>query len=92
MRLTPLKSELQRLGIFQSLVDGIFLFSALFQLTAFTEDEKTRHLFKGDTVSDCITSANGWVTNRDGIWNALNSLETAKELTVCEPTPTPGCF
>jgi hypothetical protein len=53
---------------------------ALFQLSAYTEDERTRHLFKGDTVQDCIISADHWVTNRDGIWNALNLLETSTEL------------
>lgn len=66
--------------------------SALFQLTAYTEDERTRHLFKGDTVIDCITSADHWVTNRDGIWNALNLLETTTELSVCEPILTPEGF
>jgi hypothetical protein len=65
--------------------------SALFQLSAYTEDERTRHLFKGDTVQDCIVSAEYWVTNRDGIWNALNLLETTTELSVCEPTQNPEC-
>ena len=59
------------------------------------EDERTRHLFKGDTVQEYIiyASAGGWVTDRDGIWNTLNLLETARvQLTVCESTPTPECL
>jgi len=54
---------------------------ALFQLTAFTEDERTRHVFTGDSVHDCITSADSLIANREGIWNALNHLETSTEVT-----------
>ena len=77
------------------MAEDLPLFSALFQLLTYTEDEATHYLFKGDTVQDCIISASAgdWVTDRDGIWNTLNLLETAREqLTVCKPIPTPECF
>ena len=60
--------------------------SALFKVTAFTEDEKTSHIFRGDSVHECIASADNWAANREGIWHTLNLLETSTEVTVCEPT------
>ncbi|KAH8990442.1 hypothetical protein EDB86DRAFT_3080426 [Lactarius hatsudake] len=54
---------------------------ALFKLIAFTEDEKTLHLIEGNSVHDCIASADNWVTNREEIWTTLDHLETTTELT-----------
>ncbi|KAH9017890.1 hypothetical protein EDB84DRAFT_1442629 [Lactarius hengduanensis] len=55
---------------------------ALFKLVAFTEDEKTLHLIEGNSVHDCIASADNWVTNREEIWTTLDHLETTTELTI----------
>ncbi|KAI0247273.1 hypothetical protein BJV78DRAFT_1285698 [Lactifluus subvellereus] len=53
---------------------------ALFQLIAFTEDEKGRHLASGNSVEDCVASAEHWATNREQIWSTLDVLETRTEL------------
>jgi hypothetical protein len=58
----------------------------LFQLIAFTEDEKALHLTTGNSVEDCVTATEHWATNREQIWDALDVLETREELTVCDPT------
>jgi hypothetical protein len=54
----------------------------LFALIAYTEDERARHLISGTTVEDCVTSTEVWAANREGLWNALDSLESRSELTV----------
>ncbi|KAI0271229.1 hypothetical protein BGY98DRAFT_201365 [Russula aff. rugulosa BPL654] len=54
---------------------------ALFALIAYTEDEKARHLISGTTVEDCVTSTEVWANNREGLWKALDSLESKPELT-----------
>ena len=59
-----------------------FATSALFALIAYTEDERARHLINGTSVEECVTSTEHWVSNRDGLWNALDSLESKPELTV----------
>ncbi|KAI9435075.1 hypothetical protein H4582DRAFT_702236 [Lactarius indigo] len=43
--------------------------------------KKTHHLIEGDSVHECITSVDSWVTNREEIWTTLNLLETPTELT-----------
>jgi hypothetical protein len=58
----------------------------LFQLIAFTEDEKTLHLTTGNSVEDCVVATEHWATNREQIWDALDVLETREELAVCYPT------
>ena len=92
MRLTLSKSALRRIITFhdRSLLTILSL-RALFKLTAFTEDERELHVFTGDSVHDCIASADTLIANRGGIWDALELLETSTELTVCEPTFTLEC-
>jgi len=53
---------------------------ALFQLIAFTEDERTLYLAPGTSVGDCVSSVERWVTNREKIWSALHALETQEDL------------
>lgn len=54
---------------------------ALFALTAYTEDERARHLISGTTVEECVTSTEVWAANREGLWQTLDSLESKPELT-----------
>jgi len=55
----------------------------LFQLIAYTEDERALHLTTGSSVEDCVSSTEHWAANREQIWTALAALETKEELTVC---------
>jgi len=52
----------------------------LFQLIAYTEDERALHLTTGSSVEDCVSSTEHWAANREQLWTALADLETKEEL------------
>jgi len=51
----------------------------LFTLLAFTEDEKARYLASTGSIDDCISSAENWASNREGLSTALDGFDTRQE-------------
>jgi hypothetical protein len=54
-----------------------------------TKQEKALYLASGESVEDCIISAERWVANREQLWDALDDLETRTELVVYHWQSTP---
>ncbi|KAI0249092.1 hypothetical protein BJV78DRAFT_1284237 [Lactifluus subvellereus] len=55
--------------------------NTLLKLIELTKEEKALYFASGESVEDCIISAERWVANREQIWDALDVLETRTELT-----------
>jgi hypothetical protein len=54
----------------------------LFTLLAFTEDEKARYLANTSSIEECVSSAENWASNREGLSKALDGFDTREELVV----------
>ncbi|KAH9956013.1 hypothetical protein BC827DRAFT_1271215 [Russula dissimulans] len=52
----------------------------LFTLLAFTEDEKARYLANTSSIEECVSSAENWASNREGLSKALDGFDTREEL------------